>query len=59
MLFHDINPQLMYVRQQDQKPFTGESVALTVNQKHLRFNVSRLRNLFQTKPVQSVCCACC
>lgn len=57
MLFHDINPQLMYVEQQDKQVIIAK-VAQAQGQKQFSFNLKELVRLFQINKKQNVCCAC-
>lgn len=58
MLFHDVNPQMMYVKQQGKQVSLAEEVQVQ-NQKQFSFSLNKLTNLFRTKQTtQSVCCAC-
>lgn len=57
MLFHDINPELMYVEQQD-KQFIIAKVAQAQEQRQFSFNLNELVRLFRINNKQNVCCAC-
>ncbi|MDF2647333.1 MAG: hypothetical protein K0Q73_3138 [Paenibacillus sp.] len=57
MLFHDINPQLMYVEQQG-KQVNIVKVAQGQEQKQFSVSLKKLVRLFRFNKKQSVCCAC-
>lgn len=57
MLFHDINPQLMYVEQQGKQVILSKG-AQGQGQKPFSFNLKKFVNIFRINKNQSDCCAC-
>ncbi|MDQ0876553.1 hypothetical protein QFZ77_005212 [Paenibacillus sp. V4I3] len=57
MLFHDINPQLMYVEQQGKQVIIAK-VAQGQGQKQFSFSLKNFVRLFRINKNQSDCCAC-
>ncbi|MDR6553980.1 hypothetical protein J2736_005190 [Paenibacillus qinlingensis] len=58
MLFHDINPQLMYLEQHGKQDHLVKEVNIR-KQNHLSISLNKVVGLFhKTKTSQSVCCAC-
>ncbi|KQX67231.1 hypothetical protein ASD40_26395 [Paenibacillus sp. Root444D2] len=57
MLFHDINPQLMYVEQEGKQVNTA-NVAQTQVKKQFSFSLKKFVRLFRINKNQTACCAC-
>ncbi|CAN7204266.1 hypothetical protein LJR153_000594 [Paenibacillus sp. LjRoot153] len=57
MLFHDINPQLMYVEQQGKQVIIAKE-AQGQREKQFSIRFIKLVSLFRINKKQSVCCAC-
>lgn len=60
MLFHDLNPQLIYVSQSAQRVYQLDLKELQVKQR-FRIRLDNITNLFKSKQPQVACCAtvCC
>jgi hypothetical protein len=57
MLFHDMNPQMMYVEQQGKQVILSKE-AQVQGQKQFSFSLINFISVFRTNKSQSVCCAC-
>jgi hypothetical protein len=57
MLFHDMNPQMMYVEQQGKQVILANE-AQVQGQNQFRFSFEKFVDLFRTNKSQSVCCGC-
>ncbi|NOU91323.1 hypothetical protein GC102_37195 [Paenibacillus sp. LMG 31460] len=57
MLFHDINPKLMYVEQHGKQVIIAKE-AQSQGQKQFSFILKKLVRFFRINQNQSACCAC-